>query len=82
MRKPLPFLQVGAILVLIICLAIIFYYRRAVADYERKVKAQETQDILSTPLEEIVDQNLKDLEEKYAEETFSQEEKEDNKVKQ
>lgn len=76
MRKPVPFLQMGAILVLIICLVIIFYYRRAVADYERKLKAQETKDILSTPLEEIVDQNLRELEKKYSEESSDQERKE------
>ncbi len=75
MRKPVPFLQMAAILVLIICLAIIFYYRGALAAYERKAKAQETKDILSTPLEELVDQNLQDLEKKYSEQDSQQERK-------
>ena len=60
-----PFLQVALIIILFICLIIIGYYWWANSIYQRKLKAEETVEILNTPIEELVDQSLQDLENKY-----------------
>jgi|GEM_PF-2974848 len=65
MRAPSNFFQTAMIIVLLICLLVLGYYWWASVVYQRKLKAEETQAILNTPIDDMVDLELKDLENKY-----------------
>lgn len=65
MAEPTHYLQIGCIIVLLICLIILAYHWSAYRGYQRKQEADETVTILNTPIEELVDQSLQDLENKY-----------------
>lgn len=68
MSGPSNFFPLALIIVLLICLVVLSYYWWANIAYQRKLKAEETKAILDTPLEEIVNLELKDLEDKYKDE--------------
>ena len=65
MSRPSNFFPIALIFVLLICLLVLGYYWWANAVYQRQLQAEETKAILDTPLEQMVDLELKDLEEKY-----------------
>jgi len=65
MSQPTNFFRIALVIVLLICLLVLGYYWWANLAYQRELKAKETKAILDTPLEEMVDLELKDLEDKY-----------------